>query len=160
MGVERHPINMLLTCEQRAVKLKTVRVQIKEKTRVANADAAAKVFQDILKMGDEIDRGQEYIWVMGLDSRMTVMFVELVALGSANAALIGPREVYRRAVIGNAVSIILAHNHPSNEVDPSDADITLTTKMKNASEISGIKPNAHLIITEVEHFSMRNHALI
>jgi DNA repair protein RadC len=83
------------------------------KIKVARPEDVAKVFQDLLKLEDKIDRDKEHFYVMHLDGRNQVKLVELVVIGTMTEAMIHPRETYRRAVIEGSAGIIIAHNHPS-----------------------------------------------
>ena len=80
--------------------------------------------------------------------------VEEVAIGSQNASIIHPREIFRSAILsGRASSLILAHNHPSGSPDPSAEDRTITKRLKEAGELLGIKILDHLIIGHGSPFS-------
>jgi DNA repair protein RadC len=97
------------------------------KITITNSKDVAKVFVDLLSLEDKIDQDKEHFYVMHLDFRNRVNLVELVSLGTLDSSLVHPRETFGRAVIQGSASILVAHNHPSGEVDPSDAD-TNTTK--------------------------------
>ena len=96
------------------------------KLQVNGAAEVAKVFQDILALEDKIEQEKEHYYVMHLNIRSQVMMVELVTVGTLTSSLVHPRETFRRAVMAGAASIIIAHNHPSGEVDPSDEDTKVT----------------------------------
>ena len=68
-------------------------------------------------------------------------------MGDLVSATVSPRETLKPAIIGNAAAIICAHNHPSNELTPSPADMTITKKIIHASEFMGIHVLEHLIIS-------------
>jgi len=70
----------------------------------------------------------------------------MVALGTASSVTVHPRDVFREAVKANAVSVIVAHNHPSGDVDPSEDDIALTARLKRAGDLLGITLLDHLIL--------------
>jgi DNA repair protein RadC len=110
------------------------------------ADAAA-VFQGLFAHEDNIDQDKEHFYVMHLDGRRHISLVELVAIGVLTDVRIHPRETFRRAVIEGTESIIVAHNHPSGDVTPSDDDIRVTRKLHNAGEILQIPLLDHLIIS-------------
>jgi DNA repair protein RadC len=107
----------------------------------------ARVFQDLLRLEDRIDQDKEHFYVMHVNARQQVNLVELVAIGTLNHAEIHPRETFRRAVIEGSYSIVVAHNHPSGDVTPSEADIKTTRKLHDAGEILNIPLLDHLIIT-------------
>ena len=95
----------------------------------------AKVFQDLLAIEDSIDQDKEHYYVMHIDARNKVKMVELVGIGIINAAVTHPRETFRRAIIEGSVSIIVGHNHPSGEVEPSETDVKLTSQLQKAGEL-------------------------
>jgi DNA repair protein RadC len=109
--------------------------------------AVAQVFQDLLSLEDRIDRDKEHVYVMHVNRRRQINLVELVAIGTLTDAKLHPRETYRRAVIAGSDSIILAHNHPSGDVTPSENDIKVTTHLFKAGEILQIPLLDHIIFT-------------
>jgi DNA repair protein RadC len=109
------------------------------KIQVHGADEVARVFQDILALEDKIEQEKEHYYVMHLNIRSQVMMVELVTVGTLSSSLVHPRETFRRAVIAGSASIIIAHNHPSGEVDPSDEDMKVTRAMLDAGNILGLR---------------------
>jgi len=119
----------------------------------------AKVFQDLLKLEDNIDIEKEHFYVMHMDTRNKVKMVELVALGILNSALVHPREVYRRAILEGSAQLVIAHNHPSGDPEPSDDDIKITKQLTKAGEIIGITTLDHVIFTHKNEgfYSFRNN---
>jgi DNA repair protein RadC len=79
--------------------------------------------------------------------------LELLGLGTQRTVLIDPMEVYHRALLRRAASIVVIHNHPSGSLKPSRADKTATEKLVEASRFLNIKLLDHLIISEDEYFS-------
>ena len=90
-----------------------------------------------------------------LNARNQVICRENVSVGSLNASLVHPREVFVPAVGSSAASVILAHNHPSGDVTPSREDIELTRRMVQAGEIMGIEVLDHLIVGSERFLSMK-----
>ena len=117
------------------------------KIKIGEATDVAKVFQDLLSLEDKIDRDKEHFYVMHVDARQQVNLVELVAIGTLTHAEVHPRETYRRAVIEGSHSIIVAHNHPTGDVMPSEADIKATQQLHKAGEILQILLLDHIIFT-------------
>jgi DNA repair protein RadC len=113
---------------------------------IRDSRVVATVFQDLLRLEDTIDQDKEHFYVMHVNARQQVNLVELVAIGTLNHAEIHPRETYRRAVIEGSYSIVVAHNHPTGDVTPSEADIETTKKLHNAGEILQIPLLDHIII--------------
>jgi len=82
-----------------------------------------------------------------LNSRDQVIAYHVISVGTVNAALVHPREVFKLAVIKNACSVIVAHNHPSGCKAPSTADLNVTKRLVDAGKILGIELKDHMIIT-------------
>jgi DNA repair protein RadC len=83
--------------------------------------------------------------------------VETVSIGSIVSANIAPRDVFKSAILANAVAIIVCHNHPSGELVPSDSDIELTKQLIAAGELLGIKVLDHLIVSNKGYKSLRDY---
>jgi DNA repair protein RadC len=98
---------------------------------------------------------QECVKVLLLDSRNRLIKVETVSLGSLNANAIHPREVFKPAIENSAASIILVHNHPSGDAEPSNDDIFSTKDLIKIGNLLGIKINDHIIISNRSFISMR-----
>lgn len=98
----------------------------------------------------KIDR--ECAWVIHLNGRNKIIEKELISMGTVNASLVQPREVFRKAIISGSASIIVVHNHPSGDVTPSEADLHISQQLKDASEILGVPIHDFIIIGNT-HFS-------
>ena len=83
--------------------------------------------------------------------------VETVSIGSIHATIITPRDVFKSAILANAVSIILCHNHPSGDLTPSDNDMEITKHLVEAGDLLGIKVLDHLIISNQGYRSLREY---
>jgi DNA repair protein RadC len=129
------------------------------KLKVGSPEEVANVFQDLLNLEDAIDRDKEHFYVMHLDIRSRVKMVKVVSIGTLTSSLVHPRETYRRAIVEGAVSIIIAHNHPSGEADPSDEDTKVTKSMFEAGQILGITMLDHIIFTKGGYFSFRDNKM-
>ena len=102
---------------------------------------------------------KEHFIAMFLNARAQLICRETVSVGSLNASLVHPREVFAPAIGSSAASVILAHNHPSSDVTPSREDIDLTRRMVQAGEIMGIEVLDHLIIGADRFLSMKESNL-
>ena len=102
------------------------------------------------------DRRKEHFVALFLNARNQVICREDVSVGSLNASLVHPREVFAPAVGSAAASVILAHNHPSGDVTPSREDIELTRRMVQAGEIMGIEVLDHIIVTSNQFLSLKD----
>lgn len=86
-----------------------------------------------------------------LDARNKWIGAEIIAIGSMSGVQVHPREVFRAAIIAGAGSIIIAHNHPSGDLEPSPEDASLTARLAEAGELLGIPLLDHLIITDTDY---------
>ncbi len=106
------------------------------------------------------DETKEHLFVLHLNTKNQIIKNELVSVGTLNAALIHPREVFKSAIRESAHAIILVHNHPSGDVEPSNADKQVTDLLKKASAIIQIELLDHIIIAKTEWFSFRERSLM
>ena len=100
---------------------------------------------------------KEHFITILLDSRGKEIGRDVVSIGTVGASLVHPREVYRKAIEDNAVSIIGVHNHPSNEADPSHADIIITERLARAGNVLDIEFEDHVIVTKDGFYSFREN---
>ena len=100
------------------------------------------------------DNSREHFVALYLDGANQVVSYSIISIGTANMSVVHPREVFQRAVLAGAVSIVVAHNHPSGILTPSQEDIKVTQRLKDAGEILAIKLLDHLIVSDVAHRSI------
>jgi len=91
---------------------------------------------------------QEHFVGLYLNARHELIHKELVSIGTVNASIVHPRDVFAPALLHNAVAVIVAHNHPSGDATPSAEDREVTQRLKDAGRLLGISVLEHLIITE------------
>lgn len=111
-------------------------------------------------LADIKDEQREHFITLYLNARHQIVHKAITSIGSLTAAIVHPREVFRMAVEQGAASIILAHNHPSGDVSPSQDDLNLTRRLAQAGEIMGIDVLDHLIIGRDDFISMKERGLI
>ena len=119
--------------------------------------SSAKVYEHLKKILaklDELDRDKEHFYVILLNARNRAIITDLVSVGTVNASLVHPREVFRRAIQLAASHIIVAHNHPSGGLEPSAGDLEVTKRLKDAGKILGIELIDHLIIADEDYHSI------
>ncbi len=102
------------------------------------------------------DNSREHCVALYLDASHQIASYSVISIGGANSAPIAPREVFQRAVLTGAVSIVLAHNHPSGSLEPSHQDRDVTVRMRKAGTLMGIQILDHLIVTDHEFLSLRD----
>jgi DNA repair protein RadC len=105
---------------------------------------------------------REYALVICLSTKNKVNAIEIqacqiVSIGSLNAAILTPREVFKTAVLKNSCSIIVAHSHPGLSTEPSHEDLEISKRLHQAGELLGISLIDSLIIAGDDHYSLKEH---
>jgi DNA repair protein RadC len=104
---------------------------------------------------------REHFWALALNVRNQLLRTIEVSVGSLNASIVHPRELFKDAVRLSAASLIVVHNHPSGDPTPSGADIQLTRRLVKAGDVLGIEVLDHVIIGDGgEHASLRDLGLM
>lgn len=127
------------------------------------ADQTISIFSpsEILhELKDTRQSKKEHFIAFYLDVRNQVIKKETISMGTINASLVHPREVFEPAVRYTAASIILTHNHPSGVSTPSDEDLKLTTRLIKSGELLGIEIIDHIIVAEKEYTSLKEKGYI
>ena len=122
------------------------------KQTVSNPQTVQGVLSKILNSENEVDRMKEHFWVIGLSTRNAIQYIDLVSLGTLNASLVHPREVFRFSILKAVSSIILSHNHPSGDAEPSEEDMRITRRLVEAGKIIGIEVLDHIVIGDRDSF--------
>ena len=103
---------------------------------------------------------EEHCYMIAMNSFCKVLGVFFISKGTVNVSLITPREIYIRALLSGAVQIILCHNHPSGNAMPSEQDIAITKKIKEAGEIININLADHIIIGSDSYLSFKEAKIL
>ena len=106
------------------------------------------------------DKAKEHFKLILLNTRNKIIGISTISIGSINASIVHPREVFKDAIMHNAYSVVLAHNHPSGDSEPSEDDLTITKRLVDAGKILGIEVIDHIIITKNGFFSFKEKVLI
>lgn len=109
--------------------------------RMATSADAEKVLRAVIGNAD-----REHFVVLCLDSKNAVIGANVVSIGSLSLAIVHPREAFKPAILCNAAAVILGHNHPSGDPEPSPEDRTLTARLVQCGELLGIGVLDHIII--------------
>ncbi len=109
--------------------------------KISSPKDAATLGKHFLQYAD-----REKVIACCLDTKNQPISMSVISMGSLNSSLVHPREVFKVAILSNAASIILYHNHPSGDVSPSSEDIKITNRIKEAGKIMGIELLDHIII--------------
>jgi DNA repair protein RadC len=102
---------------------------------------------------------KEYFLAILLDTRSQLIKVAEISIGSLEASIVHPREVFKEAISASAASVIFAHNHPSGVSEASEDDINLTKRLAKAGEIVGIDVLDHIIIGDNSYLSLKREEL-
>ena len=123
---------------------------------VRSPEDAANILFKYLEGAD-----REHMVVMCLNTKNQVNRIESISIGSLNSSIVHPREIYKSAILSNAASIILGHNHPSGDPNPSREDIEVTKRLVEAGNILGIEVLDHVIVGDTDRFySLKQEGLI
>jgi DNA repair protein RadC len=122
----------------------------RERVQIKSARDAAELL--VPEFGS---RPVEQFGVMLLDTKHRVLRTTLLSVGTLDASIVHPREVFREAASGGASAIVVFHNHPSGDPAPSGDDVALTRRLITAGELMGIVVLDHVIVAENAFFSMR-----
>jgi DNA repair protein RadC len=107
------------------------------------------------------NEGREHFLSFPLNTRNVPLGAYIVSVGTVNCSIVHPREVFRVAVIENAASVIIAHNHPSGDPTPSEEDLAITRRLQEAGRLLGIEVLDHVIIGRMGSFvSMKEKRIL
>ena len=98
-------------------------------------------------MAEEAKADRECFWILHLNPANKIIEKELVSIGTVNASLVHPREVFKKAILNGATGIITVHNHPGGQTQPSNEDKAIWQRLDEAGKILSIEVLDHLIIT-------------
>jgi DNA repair protein RadC len=106
------------------------------------------------------DKAKEHFKLILLNPRNKIIGISTISIGTLNASLVHPREVFKDAITHSAASVVLAHNHPSGDPEPSEDDIKITKKLVESGKILGIEVIDHIIIGKNNFCSFKERGLI
>jgi DNA repair protein RadC len=106
------------------------------------------------QLSDIRDKKQEYFVCLTLDGANRLIAKRIITIGTLTSSLVHPREVFAEAITDRAASIIVAHNHPSGNTEPSQADHDVTERLQRAGELLGIELIDHVVITSKDYKSI------
>ncbi|OGK25357.1 hypothetical protein A2954_02240 [Candidatus Roizmanbacteria bacterium RIFCSPLOWO2_01_FULL_37_12] len=103
---------------------------------------------------------KEHFVLLSLDTRLQLIKINDISLGTINSTVVHPREVFKTAIDNLAASVIIAHNHPSGDSEPSPEDIALTRRLIDSANILGINMLDHIIVTKDSFVSLKSNNLL
>lgn len=142
-----------LTDDQKAVLEKECSVNCPEVDRKMNSpEKAVSLAKYYLHMHEQ---SEEYMYMLCMNSKLEMTSVFEISHGNVNSSIVGAREVFQKALLANAVSIIVMHNHPSGDHQPSREDIQVTERLRDAGNLLGIQVLDHIIISRPGYTSLK-----
>ena len=133
-----------------SVKLVKERNEYYDFKAIKSPDDAYKIFSDFVGNAD-----REMFVVACLNTKNEITNISVVHVGSLNASVVHPREVFKTAILSNSASIICAHNHPSGHPEPSREDVEVTKRLAEAGRILGIELLDHIIVGDERYYSLK-----
>ena len=130
------------------------RYLIKNNKKISNAQ---EVYEELKPYKD---KQQEYFLALYLDGANHLIETKIITIGTLNQSLVHPREVFSYALEKRCASIIVAHNHPSGVLTPSNEDINVTKRLQESAKILGIELLDHVIFTKDSFMSLRDEGLM
>jgi len=152
-GIGKAKACQIIACFELGRRLSAFKEQLNP--RVNNA-------QDIVKiaMPEMSSLKKEHFKGIFLDTRKRIIKEETIFIGSLNASVVHPREIFQVALEENAAALILLHNHPSGDPKPSEEDIEITKELVQAGNILGIEVLDHIVIGNKRYFSFREKGYV
>lgn len=153
-GVTKTKAEVLIAIQELFIRLS--KGNIKKRVRIGSPEDVYNLMVDEMRYLKK----EQFVTLL-LNTKNEVLSKEVISIGSLNASIVHPREVLKPAISRSANSIILCHNHPSyNHPEPSQEDISITERIKEASEIIGIKCLDHIIVSGTKYYSFRENQLV
>jgi len=114
----------------------------------------------VAQLSDMRDLKKEHLMALYLNAKNQLVHKETISMGTLNANLVHPREVFEPALKYSAAQIIVAHNHPSGDPKPSEDDLEVTKRLTEAGKMMGIELMDHVIVSKNSHFSFKEEKLL
>jgi len=131
------------------------RVNLDQKAiKITSPEDAVKVLSFIR------NKKREYFVALYLDAENKLITQKIISIGSLDTSIVHPREVFYPAIKHHAASIIIAHNHPSGNLDVSPTDVKITKRLIKTGQILGIQVIDHILVTKENFFSFKKRGLI
>ena len=122
---------------------------------IKNPETVVKAIRTSIK-----DKAKEHFKLILLNTRNKIIGLSTISIGTLTTSLVHPREVFKDAIVHSAASVVLAHNHPSGDPEPSEDDLKITKKLVESGKILGIEVIDHIIIGKNNFYSFREKGII
>jgi len=151
-GINDVKASQLMALAELSKRISTLKL---EKIKISSPSDAAMFLMEEMRYYKK-----EYFKIILLDTKNNIKKISEISIGSLNSSIVHPREVFSEAVANSAASVILVHNHPSGESEPSREDISLTNRLNECGKILGIKILDHIIIGDGVFYSFKEEGLL
>lgn len=126
-----------------------------ERERVRNPDEVVELLSEFFK-----DKTREHVVVLMLDNSNAVIGMTIPHIGAIDQSVMEPRAIFQPAILANAAAIILVHNHPSGNPQPSPGDVAATQRFKEAAKLLTVPLYDHIVIGDGDHVSMAEKGMM
>lgn len=124
----------------------------REWLKITSPNSLTVAFNEIFDLQNQ---SKEHFALLCLDTKNKITGAHIVHVGALNASIVHPREVFQLAILNNAASIAVAHNHPSGDPNPSNEDIEVTKRLRESGNLLGIELLDHVIVGDNRYVSLR-----
>ena len=124
---------------------------------IRSPDDAHYLARNFIRLHEE---SEEYLYMICMNTKNRIIGVFEISHGNVNSSIVGVREIFQKALLANAVSIIVMHNHPSGDPKPSKEDVEVTKRLVEAGKIIGIDVLDHIVVGDGEYASLREKGYI
>jgi len=135
-------------------------LELAKRHLVKDAEPLTTIKDIVARLDDIRTKQQEYLVALSFDGGQRLVARRTITVGTLDTVLAHPREIFADVIVDRAASIVVAHNHPSGQTEPSANDITLTHQLAAAGQLLGVSLRDHLIVTKTDYFSFRQHHLL
>lgn len=143
----------ILTEDRKAKLEKEFSINYQAMDRKLNSpDRVIKLARDVLRLHEQTE---EYLYMVCMNIKLELTSVFELSHGNVNSSVVGIREMFQKALLANAVAIIVMHNHPSGDPTPSREDIQVTKRMVEAGQLLGIQVLDHIVIGQPGYSSLK-----
>ncbi len=137
-----------------------VKLTKEQKIQVLNSRDIALIMQQVLLRENKIGRSKEHFWVVCLSNSNRILLIELISLGNGKKSIVDPTEIFSFALQKRAVKVIMVHNHPGGELQPSPDDEDITDRMYQVGLFLDVPVIDHLILSETGYYSFVDSGLL
>jgi DNA repair protein RadC len=131
-----------------------------EKIKIEHAADIYHIMQLVLKREEKVNKGREHFWVLALNTENRIINLELISIGNAKSTIVEPMEVLSIPLQKKAAGLVLVHNHPSGNIQPSEDDKDITNRLIQACKIMRTPVLDHVIITAYSYYSFKDSGLL